>query len=129
MAIAQEVASRTWRMFIGGEWVEASNGAQMEVMNPAHGDVLGKVPLASTEDIGRAAEAAKAAFPAWWHLGTQERAARLRKLGQLIREPWRIWPGWTPPTAATPSGPVEPTWPGPPGGATRWPPLYWRSRG
>ena len=86
MAIAQEVAGKTWRMFIGGEWVEASNRAHMEVMNPAHGDVMGRVPLASAEDVGHAAEAAKAAFPGWWHMGAQERGARLRKLGKLIRE-------------------------------------------
>ena len=86
MAIQEEVAGRTWRMLIGGQWEEASDGRQMEVWNPAHGELLGKVPVGGPEDVGRAVEAAKAAFPGWWRLGSLERAACLRKLAQRIRE-------------------------------------------
>ena len=86
MAIEQEIGVRTWRMLIGGQWVDSSDGGQMEVWNPARAEVLGKVPLASAQDVGRAVEAAKGASPGWWGLGSQERAGRLRKLAQIIRE-------------------------------------------
>ena len=37
------------RAFVGGEWIDADDGATFEVKNPARGDVIAKVA-----DLGRA---------------------------------------------------------------------------
>ena len=44
------------KMFIGGEWVDASDGGVQEVINPATGTVVDTVPAATEEDVQRAIE-------------------------------------------------------------------------
>ena len=51
--------------FIGGEWVDASTGETMEVLNPATGEVIAEVPRSTAEDVERAVDAAKKAWVEW----------------------------------------------------------------
>jgi acyl-CoA reductase-like NAD-dependent aldehyde dehydrogenase len=44
--------------FVGGEWVDASGGETMEVLNPATGETIAEVPRSSAEDVDRAVQAA-----------------------------------------------------------------------
>lgn len=46
------------KMLIDGQWVDASDGKTLEIRNPATGQRLGEVPLATKEDAQRAVEAA-----------------------------------------------------------------------
>jgi len=50
------------KMLIGADWVDAANGAQLDVHNPATGEVFAKVPAGGAADIDRAVKAARAAF-------------------------------------------------------------------
>ncbi len=50
------------QMWIGGEWVNASNGQTRDVINPADGSVLARVPEATKDDVAKAVSAARAAF-------------------------------------------------------------------
>jgi len=52
------------RAFIGGNWVEASDGATLAVVNPATRESIGTVPNMGVADTRRAIEAAARAFPA-----------------------------------------------------------------
>jgi len=70
--------------FIDGKWVEADGGKTFDVVNPATGDVLGKVPAMGAAETRRAIEAANRAQPAWRALLAKERAAILRKLNDLM---------------------------------------------
>jgi succinate-semialdehyde dehydrogenase/glutarate-semialdehyde dehydrogenase len=72
------------RAFIGGNWVEASDGATLAVVNPASGESLGTVPNMGVADTRRAIEAAARAFPAWAALTARERAAILRRWYELL---------------------------------------------
>ena len=55
-----------FKNYIGGEWVEPSNGQYFENRNPAkQSDLIGLWPRSTREDVDRAVAAAKAAFPAW----------------------------------------------------------------
>jgi succinate-semialdehyde dehydrogenase/glutarate-semialdehyde dehydrogenase len=72
------------RAFIGGNWVEASDGATLAVVNPASGESLGTVPNMGVADTRRAVEAAARAFPAWAALTARERAANLRRWYELL---------------------------------------------
>ena len=44
--------------FIGGSWVDARDGATDEVLNPATGEVLAKVPASDAADVDAAVDAA-----------------------------------------------------------------------
>ena len=72
--------------YINGEWIYRSDGPQLEVYDPATGDVLAPLPRATPEELDRAAAAANAAFPAWKALTALERSRILRKAADLIRE-------------------------------------------
>jgi acyl-CoA reductase-like NAD-dependent aldehyde dehydrogenase len=53
------------KQFIGGQWVDAADGATFEDRDPFTGDVVAVVPAGGAEDARRAIEAAQAAFPEW----------------------------------------------------------------
>jgi 1-pyrroline dehydrogenase len=72
--------------WIGGEWVDASGGETMEVLNPATGETIAEVPRASAEDVDRAVQAAKQALPEWLETTPGERAEALLKLAAAIDE-------------------------------------------
>jgi len=55
----------TYKMYIGGEWVDAASGEVFEDYNPYTGEVYAYVPAGRREDATRAIEAASAAFPEW----------------------------------------------------------------
>ena len=65
---------------IGGEWVDASSGETMEVLNPSTGEVIAEVPRASAKDVDRAVQAAKRALVEWLETTPAERAEMLLKL-------------------------------------------------
>jgi malonate-semialdehyde dehydrogenase (acetylating) / methylmalonate-semialdehyde dehydrogenase len=72
--------------FIDGSWVEARATEQLEVRNPATGELLGHTPLSGNADVGRAVEAAHRAFPAWRATPPVERARILFRLKALLEQ-------------------------------------------
>jgi 1-pyrroline dehydrogenase len=72
------------RNFVGGEWVDASSGETMEVLNPATGETIAEVPRAGAEDVDRAVQAAKKALPEWLETTPGERARMLLKLADAL---------------------------------------------
>jgi methylmalonic acid semialdehyde dehydrogenase len=78
-------ASRTYRNFIGGKWVEADAPKTVPNLNPADTrDVLGEVPFSSAEQARQAVAAAQAAFPAWRDMPAPRRGAILFKAMALL---------------------------------------------
>ena len=71
--------------FIDGEWVE-SNGEYKDVVNPATGKVIGKVPISTQEEFDQAVEAAQEAFPYWRRMPPVARARCLFRLKELLEE-------------------------------------------
>jgi acyl-CoA reductase-like NAD-dependent aldehyde dehydrogenase len=78
--VTTQMAGRTSLLYLGGRWVSSSADASIEVVNPATEEVIGAVPVGSTEDAGRAVAAARNAFPLWAAASRVERARLLRKL-------------------------------------------------
>src|ERR687886_942768 len=72
--------------FVGGEWVDASGGETMEVLNPATAETIAEVPRSSAEDVDRAVQAAKRALPEWLETTPAERAELLLKLADALDE-------------------------------------------
>src|SRR5687768_4120123 len=69
---------------IGGQSVIATSGRASDVFNPASGQVVARVHLASTQDVHAAVTAAKDAFPAWAETATLRRARVLSKFKELL---------------------------------------------
>ena len=70
--------------YINGEWVDADNGATLEVTNPASQETIGTVPKLGATETRRAIDAAAAALPAWRDKTSKERANILRKWYELM---------------------------------------------
>ena len=77
-----------YRMYIGGEWVEAASGDFFESDNPYTGQPWALIPRGSAADVDRAVAAAHKAFTSgeWPRLTASKRGALLRKLGDLIAD-------------------------------------------
>ena len=73
-------------LYIDGEWTEGTGGGGDDIVNPATGQVLGRVPFAGPDDVDRAIGAAGAAFPSWRDAGPERRGAILRRATALIHE-------------------------------------------
>ncbi|HET7757215.1 MAG TPA: aldehyde dehydrogenase family protein, partial [Steroidobacteraceae bacterium] len=58
--------------------------AYFETVNPATQQVLAEVARGGAAEVASAVAAARTAFPAWAGRPAGERAARMRKLGDLI---------------------------------------------
>ncbi|MGW6731150.1 aldehyde dehydrogenase family protein [Streptomyces sp. NPDC055013] len=76
------------RLFIGGRWREAADGARAEVVDPSRGTVVTTVADAGAADVDAAVRAAREAFDdgAWAGLSGRERGRVLHRVAELIRE-------------------------------------------
>jgi succinate-semialdehyde dehydrogenase/glutarate-semialdehyde dehydrogenase len=73
-------------LYVGGVWRAASDGAHIEVLDPASEAVITSVASASIEDGLAAVEAADRALPAWAATAPRRRAEILRRAFELMTE-------------------------------------------
>lgn len=73
-------------LFIKGEWRPASDGRTKQVTDPATEDALGTIAMATQSDVDAALQAAQDGFHIWRRVGTWDRAAKMRRTADLIRE-------------------------------------------
>ena len=91
MGLAQEL-ERTGAikvsMWIGGTEVDAVDGGELPVLNPATGGTIATVPAGGAEDIDRAVRAAQEAFESgpWPRLSIHERAQVLNRFADRLGE-------------------------------------------
>src|ERR687884_492735 len=76
--------TKTFKNFIGGEWIEAASGETFESVSPATGEQIGVFPKSSAEDVDRAVAAAKTAFEDWRLVPAPERGNILYRFAQLL---------------------------------------------
>src|SRR2546422_2599739 len=72
--------------YMNGAWRRSTAREWLDVVNPATGETLAKVPLSDAGDIGAAIESAAAAFPDWRRTPPEDRIQPLFKLKQLMEE-------------------------------------------
>ncbi|WP_336981876.1 aldehyde dehydrogenase [Altererythrobacter fulvus] len=74
------------KLFIGGEWVAATSGRMIEIVNPNSEEVVARVAEAGNEDMDRAVAAARDAFDKgpWPNTSPAERGAMLNRMLDLI---------------------------------------------
>ncbi len=71
---------------IGYEWKDASNGAVIEVVNPATQELIDTVPNVTDEDVDEAVKVAQIEQKKWEKVSIYERADILYKFVDLIEE-------------------------------------------
>src|SRR3954467_957383 len=65
MSAATTPSVRLLDNYVGGQWTPASGSEELDVTNPATGEVLARVPMSSASDLDAAVRAARAALPEW----------------------------------------------------------------
>jgi len=72
-------------MYINGEWL-GENLEELNVMNPANGQIVGSVPIGGEKEANVAIDAAYDAFQSWSQTTAYERAIYLKRLYELMLE-------------------------------------------
>lgn len=73
-------------LLVDGERLGPAGRRTVPVLNPATGETLGQLPLATTADLDRALDATRRAWPVWRALGPQQRGRILHRAADLLRE-------------------------------------------
>jgi acyl-CoA reductase-like NAD-dependent aldehyde dehydrogenase len=76
------------KLFIGGRWVGAADGAEFVTVDPATGEPLGRCAEAGAGDVDAAVRAARAALadPEWARMPPNARARLLWRIADLVEE-------------------------------------------
>jgi len=74
------------KLFIGGQFVDAEDGATIDVLNPHDNSLITEIAEAKAADVDKAVAAAKQAFPKWSGMAAAERGRLLLKLADRIEE-------------------------------------------
>ena len=72
--------------YIGGQWVNADDGATIDVTNPVNGELVSTVPKLGAKETARAVAAAAAAMPEWARKPAKARANIMRKWFDLMMQ-------------------------------------------
>ena len=82
MAILPEVKKHYGRLkfFINGEWIESKSNNCFENTNPATGDVIAEVPVATEAEVEAAINSAWNAFKKWSNIPFRDRADYINRL-------------------------------------------------
>jgi acyl-CoA reductase-like NAD-dependent aldehyde dehydrogenase len=68
------------KLYIGGQWTEATESRFLEVENPATGHIIGRVPRGGEEDVDAAVRAAKNAFSLWSQMTLEQRVEKMKRV-------------------------------------------------
>jgi acyl-CoA reductase-like NAD-dependent aldehyde dehydrogenase len=76
---------KTFKNFIGGDWVPPVGGEYFENRNPADvADEIGRFPLSAARDVEHAVESAKRGFELWRSTPAPARGDVMRRIGDLM---------------------------------------------
>ena len=77
---------QSYKMWIDGKWADAVSQKTYPVFNPATGEEIGQVPLGDKQDVDKAVQAARKAFPIWSKKSQTERSAIMMRIAQALRD-------------------------------------------
>ena len=79
--------AKTFKNFIGGEWVAPATGSYFDNRNPADtSDLIGRFPDSDRRDVDAAVRSAKRGFQLWSRTPAPVRGDVLRRVGDLLVE-------------------------------------------
>ncbi|KOS66250.1 aldehyde dehydrogenase [Lysinibacillus contaminans] len=70
------------KQYINGEWVDSTGSGTIDVINPATEEVIGKISSGTEEDVNRAVQAAKEAFPTFSKMSVNDRIKLLEAIAK-----------------------------------------------
>lgn len=73
-------------LYIDGEFIQGGGRREQNVLDPATGQVIGKLPHATRDDLDRALAAAARAFETWRTVSPMEKSKILRRVAEMARE-------------------------------------------
>jgi aldehyde dehydrogenase (NAD+) len=77
----------SYGLFVGGEFVDPTDGRSFKTVNPATEEVLAEIAEASAEDVDRAVKAARRAYDkVWSKLSGRERSKYLFRIARILQE-------------------------------------------
>src|SRR3954465_5167651 len=76
----------SYKVLIGGGFVDAASGETMDVIAPATGVVIASVPRCAAEDVDRAVEAGRAAYESWSEKTPKDRSELLHRMADVLDE-------------------------------------------
>jgi len=80
------IDSMNARMYVGGQWISANDGATFNVTSPNNKEVVGVVPNGGANETKQAIDAAQDAFVSWSKLTAYKRAEFLLKIRDLMMQ-------------------------------------------
>lgn len=72
------------RFYIDGTWIQPSSRPELDVIDPATEEPVGKISLGSAEDVDAAVKAARQAFESFAETSKQERIALLERILKIF---------------------------------------------
>ncbi|WGK65169.1 aldehyde dehydrogenase [Croceiramulus getboli] len=72
--------------YINGNWQDPALDHWLDTIEPATGQVYGRIPDSTEQDVARAVEAAQEAFPKWSNTPVEKRSALLLAIAQGIED-------------------------------------------
>lgn len=73
-------------LFIAGAWRQASDRGVMPVIEPATGNTLGELPVATRDDVAEAVASAEAGFKIWRAVSAYDRSVIIGRAANVLRE-------------------------------------------
>ncbi|MCK4393670.1 CoA-acylating methylmalonate-semialdehyde dehydrogenase [Candidatus Bipolaricaulota bacterium] len=88
MAILEDPLKEVLKLdnYINGEWVSSDSDQLSDVVNPATGNTIARVPNSTRKEVNAAVQAAKDAFPDWRRTTPLARVRCLFRLKELLEE-------------------------------------------
>jgi malonate-semialdehyde dehydrogenase (acetylating)/methylmalonate-semialdehyde dehydrogenase len=80
--------------YINGEWIESTTQEYRDVVNPATGEVIAKVPFSTVEETNEAIAAAKKAFERWRRTIPVTRARYFFEMKNLMEDNFETLAQW-----------------------------------
>jgi len=77
---------KQYKMWIGGNWVDAESGKTYPVYNPATEEEIARVALGDRSDVDKAVTAARKALPVWSKKPQAERSQICMKIAAVMQE-------------------------------------------
>lgn len=77
-------SATTLQNYVGGRWIDVDGAELHDVINPANGEVISRVPYSTAAHLDEAVRAARAALPAWRGVSTIARARILFTLREKL---------------------------------------------
>lgn len=76
--------TRILKNYINGQWVDSHNSGALDVINPATGQLLARVPAGSKKDVEVAADDASSAWSSWRNTPATQRIQYLFKMKEIL---------------------------------------------